>query len=117
MNKYPDFWAAFLNGLPLGTLFAAFIFALVGLAIRALVIAQYRDPASPRTPQQWSWAFWRKDNLPRLLNSAALTILVIFVSIRFVNELTGKELSMFYALGLGLFFDWAVGALIKKAKP
>jgi hypothetical protein len=115
-TKYPEFWAAFLNGLPLGTLFAAFAFAIIGLILNSTIKGVKRDPMSSRTPYEWSWKFWFRDNLPKWGKSIITTVLVIFVSIRFVNELTGKELSMFYAFSVGFAFDWIVDLIISKTK-
>lgn len=114
--KYPEFWAAFLNGMPLGVLFAGFLFAIIGVSLNALLKTTKRDPLSERTPTDFSWRFFWNDNVKRLLKSAATTILVIFVSLRFFKELTGagSELSMFYCLGVGFGIDVAITAIRNK---
>ena len=114
--KYPDFWAAFLNGIPLGALVAAFLFSLLGVLLNALLKTAKRDPLTDVSPVQFSWSFFWNDNVKRFLKSGLTTIIVIFVSIRFFKELTGvgTELSMLYAFGVGFGIDRAIIALRKK---
>jgi len=114
-TKYPEFWAAFLNGMSLGTICAAFLFALVGVYLNAALKGLKRDPASTRTPYEWSWKFFLKDTLPRLMLSWSITIIVIFLSLRFFKELTGSgELTMFYAFGVGFGLDEAIARFKPK---
>lgn len=116
-NKYPDFWAAFLNGMPLGVLFAGFAFATLGVLLNALLKTTSRDPLSTRTPTEFSWAFFWNDNIKRLLKSALTTIIVIFLSLRFFKELTGSDvISMLYCVGVGFSIDKAIAALRKKTE-
>lgn len=114
--KYPDFWAAFLNGIPVGALVAAFVFALLGVLLNALLKTAKRDPLTDKSPVQFSWSFFWNDNVKRFLKSALITLIVIFVSIRFFKELTGagNELSMLYAFGVGFGIDRAIIALKSK---
>lgn len=114
--KYPDFWGAFLNGMPLGILFAAFLFALIGVWLRALLTTAKRDPLKDRSPVEFSWKFFFNDNVKRFVKSGVTTLIVIFLSIRFFKELTGTgdELLMLYSLGVGFGIDKAIDALRKK---
>jgi len=114
-TKYPQFWAAFLDGMPLGTLFAGFVFALMGVLLNAILKALKRDPNSARTPYEWSWRFFFSDTIQRLILSGVATIIVIFLSLRFFQELTGStELSMLYAFGVGFGLDKAIAKLQSK---
>jgi len=115
-TKYPDFWAAFLNGMPLGVLFAGFAFALLGVLLNALLKASSRDPNDSRTPMQFSWGFFWSDNVRRFINSGLTTVIVIFLSLRFFKELTGVQdsVSMIYCFGVGFAIDKAVMALKKR---
>jgi H+/Cl- antiporter ClcA len=114
--KYPEFWAAFLNGIPIGVLVAGFVFALIGVLLNALLKTAKRDPMTSSSPVQFSWSFFWNDNLKRFLKSALTTIIVIFVSLRFFKELTGSgtELSMIYCFGVGFGIDMAILAIKKK---
>jgi hypothetical protein len=115
--KYPDFWAAFLNGMSLGTLFAGFAFALLGVLLNALLKTTKRSPLSERTPIDFSWQFFWNDNVKRFFKSGLTTIIVIFLSLRFFKELTGggDAISMLYCFGVGFGLDMAIAALKKKA--
>jgi len=117
-TKYPDFWAAFLNGMPLGVLFAGFVFALMGVLLNALLKSNNRDPLNSRTPVEFSWGFFWNDNVRRLLKSALTTVIVIFLSLRFFKELTGggDAISMLYCFGVGFAIDKAIAALKKKTE-
>lgn len=116
MNKYPDFWASFLNGMPLGVLFAGFVFALLGVLLNALLKTSTRDPLNTRTPVEFSWKFFWSDNVKRFINSGVTTLIVIFLSLRFFKELTGVQdsVSMIYCFGVGFSIDKAILALKKK---
>ena len=114
--KYPDFWAAFLNGMPLGVLFAGFVFALLGVWLRSLLIVAKRDPLKSTSPVEFSWKYFFSDNTKRFIKSGVTTIIVIFLSLRFFKELTGvtNEISMLYSFGVGFAIDKAIDLL--KAK-
>lgn len=113
MAKNPDFWGALLNGIPLGVLFAGFFFALLGVLLNALLGTKKRDPASPRTPFKFSWGFFFSDNTARLLKNGLTTLIVIFLSLRFVDQLIAGStgLSMGYAFVVGFGIDEAIQRL------
>jgi H+/Cl- antiporter ClcA len=114
--KHPDFWAAFLAGIPVGVLVAGFVFALIGVLLNALLKTAKRDPLSESSPVEFSWEFFWNDNVRRFLKSAITTTIVIFISLRFFKELTGSgtELSMLYCFGVGFSIDRAIIMLSKK---
>jgi len=105
-----EFWGA-LNP---EVLLAAFAMALIGIFISLLISTTKRDPLSPRTPREFSWNFFWNDNVKRILKSIALTVLVLFVTIRFSQELMGQKLTMFYAFSLGLGLDKVIERLKRK---
>ena len=108
--KYPDFWGAFLNGMPLGVLYAGFAFAVLGIILNALLGTNKRDPMSERTPFKFSYRFFFSDNFRRFVKNWLTSIIVIFLSLRFVNEL-GFAMSMGYAFIVGFGIDEAVQRL------
>lgn len=108
-----DFWDNFLSGMSTGTLTAGFVMAFIGIAISLLVQATTRDPNDSRSPVHFDWKFFFNDNTIRIIRSIALSILVIFVSLRFAKNLIGTEASMFYALCIGLGIDKATDWIIK----
>jgi len=114
--KYPDFWGAFLNGMPLGVLFAGFVFALLGVWLRSLLTVAKRDPLKKNSPTEFSWRFFWNDNVKRFIKSGVTTLIVIFLSLRFFKELTGvgNEMSMLYSFGIGFAIDKAIDLLRAK---
>lgn len=89
--------------------FASLLFAIIGLVISLLLQANSRDIRSENTPVHFSYTFLIRDNFRRIL----LSFLLIIVTIRFFQELTGKELTMFWALGIGLGLD-KISELLKN---
>lgn len=115
-TKNPDFWAAFLAGIPIGVLVAGFVFALLGVLLNALLKTAKRDPMTASSPVAFSWTFFWNDNVKRFLKSGLTTLIVIFISLRFFKELVGggTELSMLYCFGVGFSIDRAIILLSKK---
>lgn len=109
-----EFLQNITGGISAGKFASAFCFALLGLMVSLLLSATNRDPESPRTPFKFSLAFLISDNFKRIMTNGVLAICIIFLSIRFVFELAGIELSMFYSVGVGLFLDRAKRILQNK---
>ena len=84
-------------------------FFLIGYLIYGLNEASNRDKLSPRTPRNWNWKFWFRDNWRRYLTS----ILTTYIFFRFYVEFVGHPFTYFEALMLGLIGD-GVGAQAKK---
>ena len=99
-----------LGNMPVAAFLAAFFFALIGVTISLLLQANKRDPGASSTPYHFSYRFLLQDNWKRIV----LSLLLIFVTIRFYSELTGKELSMYFALGIGLGLD-KLAQVVKNA--
>lgn len=91
----------FLGGYTLGHFLSLFAWALIGAYILVQFNINNRDVSSQRTPVQFSWKFWIKDNLRRTIFNAVL----ILVTLRFSKEITGRELNEFWALVIGLSSD------------
>lgn len=113
-GNFAIFRAEFWGTLNPELLAAAFVMALIGIALSLLLFTTKRDPMSDRTPIEFSWKFFWNDNLKRVLKSIALTILVLFVTIRFSQEIMGQKLTMFYAFSLGLGLDKVIETIKKK---
>lgn len=116
MYKYPDFWAGLLNGLSLGTLYAAMFWATVGLIMRRFFKAMKRDPLTDDSPVQFDFSYWRKDNWRSMLLTSIFSYLVVLVSIRFVKNLFGQDLTMAYAFSTGLCLDVFIAWINKFRK-
>lgn len=106
-----DFLEQFLGGLSIGVLIAGFAFAFLGIWLRTLTGAAKRDVLKPTTPDDWSWRYFWNDNVKRFFNSLFTAIIVIFFSIRFVENLTGSGITMIYCVGIGLSIDKAIEAI------
>jgi hypothetical protein len=80
---------------------AAWTFAVLGvlLSLRLHIIS--RDVPSARTPIRWSWRFFFLDNTKRLLTTLAL----IFIALRFCQDLIGIQLTMWFSFVIGLGLD------------
>lgn len=82
--------------------FLGFLFwALIGAYILVQFNANNRDVISVRTPVSFSWAFWFKDNVRRVVFNGVL----IIVAIRFSKDITGREINEFWSLVIGLSSD------------
>lgn len=106
-----DFFAQILGSIPLGVLLAGFVFAFGGIWLRSLIGAAKRDPKKPTTPDDWSWHYFWNDNVKRFFNGLFTAIIVIFFSIRFVENLTGSGITMIYCVGVGMGLDKAIEAI------
>lgn len=101
---------------------AAFLMALLGIVLRALVSALTRDVHSKRTPIHFDWVFFIRDSAMRL----ALVIIVTYLFLRFGVTLVpyfgfdpailDSNPALFVALGIGLFNDWIVKKIQNKIK-
>jgi hypothetical protein len=88
--------------------FAAFTFwACIGAFILMQIHANTRDAKSFRTPVNFSWRFWLLDNVRRI----TWNLLLILTAIRFSKDLTGREITDFWALVIGLSSDGLAMAL------
>lgn len=85
-----------------GVIFLAFVFfALLGAAVSLLIQANNRDPLSKGSDIQFSWKFFFTDNRKRMITG----LLLIYIFLRFLPELTGLQLTNFYALAIGFGND------------
>lgn len=89
---------------------SSIIFAFIGVFVSLMLHATKRDVNSTNTPVKFSFWFLLKDNWKRLLTG----ILMVLVCIRFLKELTGLELNMFYAFAIGFCNDKIIQILKVK---
>lgn len=105
----------FLNYLlgegSIAQLAAAIIFAVVGAFLCILLSTTKRDPLSNGSPVAFSWKYLWSDNQKKIY----ATIILIPLSLRFSRELFGSELTMYFALGIGVICD-QLPVLIKKIR-
>jgi hypothetical protein len=95
----------FMEDLTIPMLLAGSLMAFGGNLFRVVLGATDRDPASTRTPYKFSWRFLFSDNARRFYNSTAASILAVFFSLRFSNQLFGTAFSMVFCFLLGFGLD------------
>ena len=105
-----DFLNIILVGLTLGAFLGYLFFAFIGAALQLTNEVRNRSKESKRTPVEFSWKFFRVDNVKRFVG----TIILIYVSIVFYEKLTGTELSAWSAFLTGYGMDGASGFLKKN---
>lgn len=102
--------------MTLVTLMVAYIFAACGLFLRWYWMYLKKGKGNPSTPDKFSLSFWLRDNaVPKLLGILS-TIIVIFLSLRFPQQLAGDTFSYFYAVAIGIGLDYFIG-LLKNLQP
>jgi len=104
-----DFINIIFVGLSLGSFLGYSIIASLGAILHLTKEVSDRSKESKRTPVEFSWRFFRVDNVKRLIG----TVLLIYVSIVFYKELTGTELSAWSAFITGFGMDGA-SVFLKK---
>lgn len=90
--------------------FAEWFFSFVGIAVSLLMGVAKRQPLSETSPVHFSFSFFWSDNFRRIIT----TLLLVFVTLRFANELIGVDISLWGSLGIGFSHDLLAGVLKKK---
>ncbi len=98
MNEFNE---AVLGGYTFWKFAGLLFWSVVGAYIIWQYDVQTRDVEDARTPTNFSWKFWLSDNWRRIL----FNLVLIMTCIRFSKEVTGKEISEFTALVIGLSTD------------
>lgn len=105
-----DIISNLLGGNSIADFISALIFAFLGAFVSLLLHTTQRNVNSTTSPVQFSFKFMFKDNWKRILT----TFIFIIICVRFVKELTGLELNMFYAFAIGICNDKIVQVLKVK---
>lgn len=92
----------------LSTFCVLYFFACIGLAVSLLLHAEARDKSATSTPVKFSLVFLLTDNWKRIF----LSLLLIFIAIRFYPDLFHQDINPFVSLGVGLGLD-KIAQLIK----
>lgn len=91
---------------------ASIFFAAVGILFVLLLGTGLRNPLSQSSPQKFSWRYLWSDNLKRILAS----VLAVLITLRFMTEMTGWELSPWKALVIGTMWDTIALFVKQKTK-
>jgi hypothetical protein len=89
------------GGISTGMFFSYLFFVLIGAAINIYMDIDTRDVESKNTPKKFSWKFNFLDNRKRYF----ATLLLIYVGIRFFEQMNGSPLTEYTALLMGFSFD------------
>ena len=84
-----------------GLFIACLFFAGLGILFVLLMGTRLRDPRSINSPRYFSWQYLWSDNTRRILAS----ILAVYLTLRFMPELTGWELNEWKAVIVGTAWD------------
>ena len=113
------FYSAITGEMTTGVFIAALFFASLGWFLYKSWTAKKRDVSSSRTPQNWDWKFWIKDNI----HEAFIHGVVMFLLIRFAPDLViyfaPDSADFFHSADpmlLALVLGFAKGYLINKVK-
>lgn len=85
------------------------VFILIGITLSIRIDTYKRDKTSDATPYHFDIAFFILDNIKRLIKS----FVTIFLVIRFGEDITGKALTEWGAVLLGLGFD-QIGVILNE---
>lgn len=99
------FWFYVLGTNDYAFLLANYFFAAIAIVVSLLLGVLDRDKSSPHTPFEFSWRFFFCDNNIRMFCSFLLSFLILFLTIRFTKELTGRDLSFPVSAGIGFGLD------------
>ena len=91
---------------------AAFVFALIGIFITLLLGTTTRQVLSENSPMHFSWSYLLSDNFKRIV----ATLLMVVISLRFVHDLFGFELSSWHGFVIGSGWDGLAFIIKQKTK-
>jgi hypothetical protein len=77
------------------------VFAMLGLAVNRLISVRKAIKENPQTPSKFSLKYFITDNW----TSIVLSLLLLFVGLRFTQELLGVDITMWVAFGIGFGLD------------
>jgi hypothetical protein len=107
-----EFKQLILGNVSVAYYLAAEFFALLALILSLYMGSKKRDVTSSSTPIQFSWLFLIWDNTKRIV-VGQITMFLIF---RFMTELLGRELNMWWAVGVGFFLSFGLDKAIQMIK-
>ncbi len=94
----------------LATVIAGGFFALVGLALNYFIKVKKGIKRSEHSPDKFSLKYFVENNYQDIV----ITALLIFISLRFTQELLGVELTMWIAVLIGFGIDFIQDIITDK---
>lgn len=110
MNTIHEVIARLLGAVSIVDYIVLSIFIMIGITASIRIDTIKRDRLSPCTPFEFDLKFFLLDNFKRFIKS----FVTIFLIIRFGEDITGKELTEWGAVLLGLGFDQIGGVINQK---
>ncbi len=92
-----QFTTELLGGIGAPIWLAWILFGLIGSLTAIFVRAWFKFEESKETPNKWSWGFLFRDNGINII----ISILMVFIYVRFSQDLLGKEATGFLSLITG----------------
>lgn len=92
------------GGIPPISYLVGFVFALIGILINTTIITKRAIKKDEKTPPKFDFMFWLKDNQVRVTRWVGI-MAVIFIGMRFSNEILDQKFTMFLCFLLGLLID------------
>lgn len=97
-----------MTSITLYTFISLFFWAIIGMIVNMLISASNRNIHSKKSPLEFSWKFFIKDNYKRFLISTFL----VAIGVVFSQEIFGIETSPFAAFVAGL----SMNKIVEKIK-
>lgn len=101
-----------LGKVKLSVYIGAGIFSSLVILANILVISRMKYKKATGTPDKYSFKFAFIDNSKRMVAS----MILMFLFYRFAPTLSGKELTMEWAVGIGIFMTFGVDKLMGYLK-
>lgn len=104
---------AILGELTIVNYIIGFFFVLLALMFKWSVKTYRGVKHNAKTPHKFSWAYWFEHNFEPKVKSILSTIIVVYLSFRFAQDIVGTAFTYAIAISIGLSID-AIIAKIKK---
>jgi len=101
-----DLW----GGVSPVTYLVGLFFAFIGIFINTAIATKKAIKAGGTSPPKFSWSYWWKNNMERIMRWLGV-LAIIFVGMRFSNEILNQNLTMFLAFLLGFCLDYFIEIL------
>ena len=103
-----------LGELSISDYITAFIFALMGLIIRQYFVIKKSIKTNKKTPDNFDPKYWFKHNFFTRTTGVLVTVIVIYLCLRFSVEWFGMKVSWGLSFTLGFSFDYILDFIRKK---
>lgn len=101
-----------LGGVSVGTYLSAFFFSFLVILVNLIIVSRIKYKKAEGTPDKWSFSFMFIDNLKRM----TATLILMFLFYRFASTIIAKELSMEWAVGVGIALTFGIDKVMGVLK-